>query len=93
MPKINDYNHEALEAAILDVNNGMSKKAAAKKHGVPRSTIQFRLSDKFQKAEPGPTPILSKEEENTLKGWIINCCRKGFPRRKEDLQLSVQERV
>lgn len=90
MPKFN-YSKKDLDAAILDVKNGMSKNAAAKKHGVPRSTIQFRLGDKFVKEELGPPPILTKEEESTLVSWIANCCRKGFPRRREDLQLSVQE--
>lgn len=90
MPKFN-YKREALEAALADVRNGMAKSAAAKKHGVPRSTIQFRLGNKFSTEELGPPPILTKEEETTLENWIVECCRKGFPRRKEDLQLSVQE--
>lgn len=69
----------------------MSKKAAARKHGVPRGTIQFRLSKKFTKAEHGPPPIVNKDEEDMLVKWISDCCRKGFPKRKEDVQLSVQE--
>lgn len=90
MPKL-AYKATALDAALEDIRNGMSKKAAAKKHGVPRSTLQFRLSSKFTKKELGPPPILTNEEEDILEKWVHDCCRKGFPRRKEDLQLSVQE--
>ncbi|XP_046663119.1 chaetoglobosin A biosynthesis cluster protein C-like [Homalodisca vitripennis] len=91
MPK-ERYKPEALQAALNDVKNGLlSKKAASKKYGIPRATIQFRLSSKFTRAERGPPPILSKEEEDLLEKWIIDCSKKGFPRRKEDIQLSVQE--
>ncbi|KAG8299336.1 hypothetical protein J6590_103626 [Homalodisca vitripennis] len=91
MPK-ERYKPEALQAALNDVKNGLlSKKAASKKYGIPRATIQFRLSSKFTRAERGPPPILSKEEEDLLEKWIIDCSKKGFPRRKEDIQLRVQE--
>jgi hypothetical protein len=29
------------------------------------------------------------EEERTLVTWIEDCARKGFPKRKEDIQISV----
>ncbi|KAJ8866450.1 hypothetical protein PR048_032293 [Dryococelus australis] len=37
------------------------------------------------------TVLTEEEEENTLKKWIINCCNKGFPRRKSDVIISVKE--
>nr|CAI5825844.1 unnamed protein product [Callosobruchus analis] len=43
-----------------------------------------------KKASLGPTPYLTSEEELLLVDWIIHCSKKGFPRRKEDIQLTVK---
>lgn len=56
-----------------------------------RSTLIFRLRGKFTKKEKGPKTTLTKEEESTLIKRINDCHKKGFPRRKEDVLLSVQE--
>lgn len=58
------YSEESLSASVDAVRKGMAFKTAAKLHGVPRSTLQFRCSEKFSKAAHGPAPILSEEEEN-----------------------------
>lgn len=71
MPKRAQYSQTALENAINDVKNGVSKKAASKKYGVPRAMIQFRLSDKFVKTSCGRPPILTVEEEDLIEKWII----------------------
>ncbi|XP_067004498.2 uncharacterized protein [Anabrus simplex] len=89
--KSSRYTQAALEAAVLDVKNGVSKKAAARKHGIPRATLQFRLSDRFQKTERGPAPILTHDEESLLVKWLLECSKKGFPRRKGDIKVSVHE--
>ncbi|XP_049949772.1 uncharacterized protein LOC126457500 isoform X3 [Schistocerca serialis cubense] len=60
-------------------------------YGIPRSTLQFQLSNKYTKTSHGPAPILTTEEENTLVWWIFECAQKGFPRRKQDIQASVRE--
>jgi lambda repressor-like predicted transcriptional regulator len=73
------YNQEAISKALEDIlNNGVSKKAASKKYGIPRSTLQFRLSQKFTKTTFGPSPILSKEEEQILVDWVLQSHRTGF---------------
>lgn len=69
---------------------GCKKKTAAKCFGVPRSTLQFRLSDQFRKTRHGPDTVLTTEEESLLVEWILDSYRKGFPRRKEDIQASVK---
>lgn len=84
------YSEEQIQRALLEIKNGAAKKAVAKKYGIPRATLQFRLSNKFSKIERGPNPYLTKEEENSLVEWIIDSHRKGFPRRKFDIQLSVK---
>lgn len=58
---------------------------------MPRTTIIFRLSDKFVKTNHGPSPILTAEEESSLCKWITVCVKKGFPRRKENIISSVKE--
>ncbi|XP_072395014.1 uncharacterized protein [Diabrotica undecimpunctata] len=66
------------------IENGMSQRKAAEQFNVPRATLQFRTSKKFnEKTTLGPNPILSLEEENRLKHWIITCQDKGFPRTPE----------
>ena len=64
------YTEEQLNAAAEAVLKGMPFKKAAKMHGVPRSTLQFRCSDKFSKVTHGPAPVLSEEEENTLQRCV-----------------------
>lgn len=96
MPKINEpqknqcYTEEALQRAIIEIKNGGKKKTVAAKFGIPRSTLQFRLSDKFKKIRKGPNTYLTTEEEAKLEQWILECERKGFPRRKIDIQTSVK---
>ena len=67
-----------------EIRGGMSKKSVAKKYNIPRSTLQFRLSAKFSKSLMGPAP----DEETLLVMWFVTCARKGFPKRKLDIQLS-----
>lgn len=69
----------------------MSQRDAAKLYQVPRATLQFRSSEKFnQKVSLGPKPILTSEEEELLENWILISHKKGFPRRMEDIQASVK---
>ena len=84
------YNENQLSRAILAIKNGLPKKTAAKKYGIPRATLQFRLSTKFTKHTHGPEPFLTKDEEDTLEKWILESYRKGFPLREEDVQVSVK---
>lgn len=88
---IKKYSEESLNKAIEEVNNGMPKRTACKKYKIPRATLQFRFSEKFTKSSHGPSPILSSQEEDLLVNWINDCQRKGFPRRKEDIQRSVKQ--
>lgn len=74
-----------------EIKRGLSKKAVAKKFGIPRSTLQFRLSNKFKKVRHGPNTYLTEEEENIIVSWILDSHRKGFPRRKDDIIASVKK--
>ncbi|CAI6374141.1 unnamed protein product [Macrosiphum euphorbiae] len=84
MPKKSDtFSDSNLAAAIIAVDGGMSKKAAAKQFGVARSTIQFRIKNRDKETfSCGPSSVLSVEEEKSLVKWLLDCCKKGFPRRR-----------
>lgn len=85
------YSEEDLQMAIKDVQNGMPKREACKKHKIPRATLQFRLSGKFVKTSHGPPPVLTTEEEDMIVNWVKECHRKGFPQRKDAIQCSVKQ--
>lgn len=93
MPKnFISFSNDNIAAAIHAVENGMSKKAASKQFNVKRSTLQFRLKNRDRPSFTcGPSSIISKEEEDVLVKWLLDCSKKGFPRRREDLQQSVKQ--
>lgn len=84
------YQEDDIQRALAAIKSGMPKKKATQIFGVPRATLQFRLAPKFTKIEPGRSTDLSIEEENDLIKWLLESHRKGFPRRKIDVQLSVK---
>jgi len=57
-----------MEAAIqeLQINPELSLRAVAKKNGIPRKSLQFKLKNPGHKESFGPSPVLSHEEEQTL---------------------------
>lgn len=87
---VKGYDEEVVQKALIEIQNGMPKKQAAVKYGIPRQTLQYRMSEKFKKIRHGPSSYLTEEEENTLEQWIVDSHRKGFPRRKNDVQASVK---
>ncbi|KAJ8970937.1 hypothetical protein NQ317_016746 [Molorchus minor] len=82
---------EKIQKALNEIKRGLSKKAVAKKFGIPRSTLQFRLGNRFKKIRHGPNTYLTEEEEYTIVSWILDSHRKGFPRRKDDIVASVKK--
>jgi hypothetical protein len=51
--------------------------------------LQFRKGQKYVKPAFGPNPILSNDEEQIVVTCIFENHKRGFPRRKEDVQESV----
>lgn len=97
MPKVQEggtytkkYTEDDLQKALKAIANGVPIREAARRYKVPRPTLQFRRSDKFTKTSLGPCPYVTFEEENLLVDWLIESSKRGFPRRKHDLQLSVK---
>lgn len=85
------YREEDVDKALNAIQEGMPKLKASRLFGVPRSTLQFRLSTNFTKTSKGPTPYLTSDEENILVLWIGECVQEGFPRNKDDIFLTVKE--
>lgn len=62
---------------------------AAKTYQVSRATLQYRIKNPEHQLRPGPPTILTEKEEKDLEDWILLSCRKGFPKRKDDVISSV----
>lgn len=73
MPKrqILKYPEESLVNALKAVKNGMKIRAASKKYGVPRTTLQDRVHNRVLEGprRMGPDSILSQEEEEAISIW------------------------
>lgn len=62
-----------LDQAISEVRNGLSQRAAAKKYGVPQSTISDRMrGTPSLRAAKIPQQRLSPAQESFLCKWILN---------------------
>ncbi|KAF2889364.1 hypothetical protein ILUMI_16809 [Ignelater luminosus] len=70
------YTEANITHALDAINHGMSKRKSAAVYNIPRSTLQFCLSENFVKSKHGPNPVLSVAEENTLVDWILECQKK-----------------
>ncbi|KAF2889850.1 hypothetical protein ILUMI_16323 [Ignelater luminosus] len=74
MPKLNSsvqkytktYTEETLQVALAVIKRGASKLLVAKKYGIPRATLQFRLDTKLIKTRHGPNTYLTEIEEKLL---------------------------
>ncbi|XP_072401161.1 uncharacterized protein [Diabrotica undecimpunctata] len=85
------YKEEDIIKALESIENGMSQREASKLYQIPRATLQFRSSVRFNnKVSLGPHPVLISEEEAVLERWILTSYKKGFPRRMEDIQAYVK---
>ena len=62
------YDPASMEAAIqeLQSNPELSLRAVAKKYGIARTSLQFKLKNPGHEEFSGPSPVLSHEEEKTL---------------------------
>lgn len=65
--------------------------AAAKKYGIPRSTLFNKLTGKTSMGKkPGPSTVLLPEEEQMIEKWLFGLAARGFPVTKRQLLRSIQ---
>lgn len=91
--KKKDYDTNNLNLALkeFEESDKPNLREIARKYGVPKSTLHFKLKNQDHKTSFGPRPVLTEEEESVLELWIKRLMRKGFPLKIEDLQRSVHK--
>ena len=68
-----------MNAAIAAVKNGGSVLRAAKEHGVPRQTLQDRISGRVvHGTKPGPKPYLTSVEEKELSDFLVDVSKRDM---------------
>lgn len=85
------YSNEQLMRALQAVKEGSSQFSAAKKYGVPRSTLFNKVSGKSVIGKKsGPGTVLSAKEEDVIEKWVLCLAERGFPVVKRQLLHSIQ---
>lgn len=70
-----------IQAALRDVQNKLSIRKAAERHGLSKSLLHKRVH--LNSSSPtlmGRPKILSEDEEARLYNWIVLCANRGNPR-------------
>ena len=72
--------------AIDAVRRGCTIKRAAVEHGIPRTTLQDRISGKVQHGiRPGPKPYLSEAEEGELVEFLEVVVEVGYRKTRKQV--------
>ncbi|XP_019632906.1 PREDICTED: jerky protein homolog-like [Branchiostoma belcheri] len=81
------WDPKLIEEALEDVRkNNLTPTQAARKHGIPRTTLNDKISGKGRvDARNGRRAILSKEEEASLVFYIKYRVDRGFPINKKSI--------
>ncbi|XP_028159878.1 uncharacterized protein LOC114352467 [Ostrinia furnacalis] len=89
-----NYPPESLVAALKDIReDGQGIRETCRKYGIPRTTIQDRISgrrtDKIRNR--GPAPILGNTGEQQVVEWLNNIAKCNFPVKKQEILDTVQK--
>ena len=80
-----------MSQAIFAVENGLSKTAAAKQYGIPKSTLLGRLSGAVNKKQCAiDRQLLSDTQESCLAQWAIIQEKLGTPATHHQLRLIAE---
>jgi len=70
-PKFRYDDNQMVDAIAAVTNGDMSKKAAAKQFGVPRSTLQDKIAGRTPiNRKMGKDPFLSAVQESEIVEWV-----------------------
>ncbi|XP_062539098.1 uncharacterized protein LOC134207390 [Armigeres subalbatus] len=85
------YSEDFLKSILSKVRDGtMTKYHAQKFYGIPRGTLQYRLSEHFQhEGRTGPDSLLSTSEETIIVSWLQVMEKRGFPITRKGLASKV----
>ncbi len=85
------YTEDQFNAAILAVENGMSRNKAAKEYKIPRSTLQGRLKGfRSTRQYHIDVQVLSETQEAMLAQWARIQLSLGFSLTHSQLRLAAQ---
>ena len=84
------WTDESMCAAIEAVKGGTSIYRAAIEHGVPRMTLQNRISGRVVHGKKsGPKPYLTSTEEKEVADFLVQTAKAGYGRsRKQIMQIA-----
>ena len=86
------YSIAQVESALSDIEGGVSVRRAALKYNVPRTTLIDLTKGRYTAdSRPGPSPVLSYNEEKLLSEWVIEMAKRGIPMNRDCLLDSVQK--
>ena len=92
--KYKNWTESKLYKAFEAVQGGMSIRRASESYGVPRSTLQDRVSGRMQfGTKSGPPRYLDDEEEEELVQFILGCAAMGYAKSKQEIIAIVRNVV
>ena len=80
-----------LEKAIEAIEGGAKIATAARAVNIPVSTVREHFFGKSKGRKRGPAAILSPEEEQELKTFLLEMANKGHPLTPTELKLKVAQ--
>ncbi|XP_035903113.1 uncharacterized protein LOC118507920 [Anopheles stephensi] len=89
------YDENAIRECIhLIEHSNVKLSDACKRFKVPRTTIQYRLSSRWQLGTcNGPKAILSSVEEHLISMWIVQMQQRGFPVTRNHLLRKIADYI
>lgn len=85
-----NYKPEFLLNAVRAVQSGkLSMRKASEQYGVPYTTLNDKLKNKYKNKIGGQTALSSNEEKQLVEG-VLCCAKWGFPLRNKDIRNIVQ---
>ena len=84
------WQEDAMKEAVAFVQDGNSLRRAARLYNVPVETLRRRVNGMVTlDCKPGPSTILTREEEQCLVGYVIEMADRGFGLKSEDLMRTA----
>lgn len=93
--KFHNYTEQDMQNVLEAIKNGSKIRAACSKFGVPRTSVQDRLSGRVSQKQRkmGPDPYLTQQNEDRIVKWILEIAKCGFSIKKNELLDTVQRIV
>lgn len=77
----------SIASALEAIQNGLSQRKAAKRWGIPRSTLQKRLNGSQSRSDANKhLQRLSRQQESHLAEWVLVQSNLGLPLTRQQIQ-------